>query len=228
MKKLIITLASASLALSLATAQQFVAAWDFDGSGVSGVGAGDGGLDTDGNFTLDSSDFVSADYSGSGLFSWTGLDTNASGFQPNIISTNATDDVAGGVTTLGGGFSFLVSASADAGDSFTLSGLDFTGLESANLSFGAQVQNFDGSATVNVGGSATALSGADTEYNVDISSLDGLANQSIQFTFANFSGVENMVFDNFQVTATAVPEPSSFAALAGALALGFVATRRRK
>lgn len=227
MKKTIITLASASFLFSLASAQQFVAAWDFDGPGTANVGGGDGALDTNGDFSLDANDFVSADYAGSGLFSWSGLDTNASGFEPNIINSNNLDDVVGGVTTLGVGFSFKVAANPDAGGSFTISGLDFTGLENANLSFGALVQNFDGSATVNVGSTAVALSGADTEYNVDISALDGLAAQSIVFTFSNFSTIENMVFDNFQITA-AVPEPSSFAALAGALALGIVAMRRRK
>ena len=43
----------------------------------------------------------------------------------------------------------------------------------------------------------------------------------------DFEDNDAMSIDNVLVTGTAVPEPSSFAALAGLLTLGFVAMRRR-
>lgn len=47
--------------------------------------------------------------------------------------------------------------------------------------------------------------------------------------YTNVTGSgQNSRFDNFTVTTTAIPEPSSFAALAGLGALGLVALRRRR
>jgi hypothetical protein len=69
--------------------------------------------------------------------------------------------------------------------------------------------------------------------NVDLSSVSGLSNISnaqIRLTFDGgtiTASAGNNRLDNFQFTATAVPEPATYAAIFGALALGLAMVRRR-
>ena len=58
--------------------------------------------------------------------------------------------------------------------------------------------------------------------SVDISSLDGNATATYQLTTAASAS-----YDNFIITGT-VPEPSTYAAIFGALALAIAVVRRRK
>jgi hypothetical protein len=100
------------------------------------------------------------------------------------------------------------------------------------LDFAAGVQNFDGATTLNFGGDLAAsspisLTGTGTAYNVDLSALSGNANATFTLSFSDFSVAENVVLDNFQFTATPVPEPSAFAAIFGVIAMGVAASRRR-
>ncbi|MBT65031.1 MAG: hypothetical protein CML13_17675 [Puniceicoccaceae bacterium] len=64
--------------------------------------------------------------------------------------------------------------------------------------------------------------GTFTVINVDLGHLDGVELASYSFTPA--AGAS---YDNFAITGV-VPEPSAFAAIFGAVALGVAATRRRK
>lgn len=70
-----------------------------------------------------------------------------------------------------------------------------------------------------------------TDSVIDLSAVSfdaGTAVQSIRINF-NSLGSTTLGLDNVHITGTAVvPEPSAFAAIAGVLALGFVAARRRK
>ena len=64
----------------------------------------------------------------------------------------------------------------------------------------------------------------DRAFNVDLpASFYGQANATL---VGRVSGT--IAIDHLQINGVAIPEPSSFAALSGALALGFVATRRRR
>ena len=226
MKKTLI--ASAALAAaSYANAQvQFVAAWDF--SSPSGFTS----LDVNADFVDETE--LAADYAGSGLFQWSNVTTDSSGFFPSANLTSNTADIVAddsGLTSLGAGSGFLVAANPDTSATLTFSNLDFTGLTGATIDFAAMTQNFDGLATINLGGGLSGsinLTGSDAAYSFDASALDGLANASFSLTFSNFSGVENIALDNFQITGTAVPEPSTYAAIAGTLVLAFAMCRRRK
>jgi hypothetical protein len=228
MKNSIIVLAGLVGFTAIAQAQsQFVAAWDF--TSPSGFTS----LDVNDDFAAETE--LAADYAGSGLFQWSGLTDDSSGFYSATYNeVNSADIVADdfGLTQLGDGTGFRVAAIPDASTALlTFSGLNFSGLTDANLDFAAGVQNFDGATTINFGGGLSDsidLTGTGTAYNVDLSALNGLSNASFTMSFTNFSGVENVVMDNIQITGTVIPEPSSFAAIFGALALGFTAIRRRR
>ena len=224
MKKILITIAALA-ASSLAQAQQFVAAWDF--TSVSGFSS----LDVNGDFSAESE--LAADYAGTGTLQWSGVTDDSSGFFPSAnLSSNTADIVAddSGLTSLGGGSGFLVAGNPDAGTAtLTFTNLNLSGLTGTQLDFAALTQNFDGSSGINFGGDLGGilnLSGSDAAYSVDASALDGISNASFTMSFSNLNTVENIALDNIQITA--VPEPSAFAVLAGLVALGFVAVRRRK
>ncbi len=75
----------------------------------------------------------------------------------------------------------------------------------------------------------TAITNNAAAGSVDLSSITALDGQSIVYFRGTFSDVTGASYiDNFQVNATAVPEPSAFAAIFGVLALGFAAVRRRR
>lgn len=80
-----------------------------------------------------------------------------------------------------------------------------------------------------VTGTTTAITGADALYTFDIANVisDELYLQ-LDLTGLNSLDSNQLVLDNIALTGTVVPEPSTFAALAGALALGYVVVRRRR
>lgn len=81
--------------------------------------------------------------------------------------------------------------------------------------------------------SLTSLSqGSFGVQTLNLSSLSGtvLDNQSsfyLRMTIGNGTSA-SYAFDNFQLTGTAVPEPSTFAAIGGLCALGLAASKRRR
>jgi len=98
--------------------------------------------------------------------------------------------------------------------SYSLDGINFTNLASSSQTW------------------STAAAYA-TSNLIDFSSITSLNNQSaiwigLDYSEAAISG--NLQLDNFAIygTATAIPEPSTYAMILGALCLGVVALRRRK
>lgn len=74
---------------------------------------------------------------------------------------------------------------------------------------------------------ADAITNSATEFNVDLSAITGASTAYIRGTL---SGLDTNLFylDNVAVSGTVVPEPSTYAAIFGAVALAFAAVRRRK
>jgi hypothetical protein len=58
-----------------------------------------------------------------------------------------------------------------------------------------------------------------------VSAANGI--QAVRFEIEGVAPGDRLAFDNIHVAGSIIPEPSSFAAIAGALALGLVAIRRR-
>jgi hypothetical protein len=210
MKKLILIAAAAALTAASVNAQSFIAAWDFNYPDSFG------GLDVDGDFSPDTS--AAATY-GTGTFSWAnqtqgGLSNGANLTSNDLLRPDMLDQFSPTLGwLLGGGDSSAV---------LTVS-VDLTGFNIAELTFAHAGQN--GSFDLFVGGQSFSPT-ADALGTVDISSFAGSV-ANIDFTFANFSGAENFFLDNIQVVG-AVPEPSTYAAIFGVIALGFAACRRRK
>ncbi len=105
--------------------------------------------------------------------------------------------------------------------SVSFAGLDLTPGDSSptniDVSFSTDGVNYGAAQTFNLTSVDSAFS---TSAFADVT-------QNAYFKF-DFGGAA-LAIDNVGITATeAVPEPSAFAALAGALALGFVAIRRRR
>lgn len=85
--------------------------------------------------------------------------------------------------------------------------------------------------TGNAGGAVSAFNSDQTNGTIDLSSAttdEASAISYVRFSFSGLTAGERVGLDNVRITGTAVPEPSAFAAIAGLLALGFVAVRRRK
>jgi hypothetical protein len=208
MKNIII--ASVLATAASLNAQSFVAGWDFDGANINAT----------------SSNANWGDQVGSATASWThGLADFVTVFE-NEFGISPQNDSA----TINNTFAFLATGSdsttgysafsqddlpskAKSGfqsgtgdDTFTLS-FSGTGWESLSLSYAT----------------APSQGGTFTVTTVDLGAFDGLALASYDFTPA-----ADATYDNFAITGTAVPEPSAFAAIAGVLAIGFAALRRRR
>jgi len=103
--------------------------------------------------------------------------------------------------------------------------VDDTGYESTD-SFGVRVNNnseFTAGETELDG----ALNGVWTPVSIDISAYAGLSSVDIAFDGDTNSGSENFYIDNVVVSGTAIPEPSSVAALVILGASGLARRRRR-
>lgn len=221
MKKKILTLAVASCALfAWANAQSLVSAWDFNYPGSFG------GTDIDGDFAADTSANATWGET-SNTFSWTGVTNGGLGNEADLES-NLLLRPQQLATMTGGTFGWVVDANSSQGANMFLN-LDLTGFTSAELTFAAGSVNGPVTLNVDVGGNVTPISlsdGADALQTVDISGLAGLSNAQVGFSYSDFTGTDNAYMDNIQVTA--VPEPSTYAALLGVVALAFAAVRRRR
>lgn len=204
MKKTIIL--TALVGASVLNAQSFVAGWDFDGVNAAATTA-------------------TANWGGqssSATASWTHSPANP----PSVWVSEFGIDAGFNSDSANSAFTFL-DGGVDAGTGFT----SFDG--NGGTSYGFQSVTADDTFTLSFSGTgwtdielkyAYSSTGSLADYSVvtvDLSHLDGVASASYDFT-----PTANGLYDNFAITAV-VPEPSSFAAIAGVLALGFVAIRRR-
>lgn len=207
MKKTLITAAfAATTALS---AQSFVAGWDFDNVGQT------------------STSMIAnwGDLSGSAVLSWShatgtgpptflpqeyGVDL---GFNSDVVGNTFAfldpntgfDQFSDGVNAAEQGFKSLTSD-----DSFTFS-FDATNYTGLTLTYA-----FDADGELGSGDFVSSGS-------IDLSSFDGDGAAIFVLNTAN-----GALYDNFAITGTVVPEPSTYAALLGIIALAFAVSRRRK
>ena len=212
MKKFILIAATAAITTASINAQSLVAAWDFL------YPASFGGFDLDGDFVDDPS--APANY-GTGTFTWANQTSSGLLNAANLLSNNLLRTVQ--LDTMGLGFGWFVDANVSPNAVLTVS-VDLTLFEDVEMTFAYAGQN--GAFDLFVGGQTFSPT-SDTLGTVDLSAFEGgLAN--IDFTFADFSGIDNAFLDNIQITGTAVPEPSTYAAIFGVIALGIAVARRRK
>ncbi|MCF7689447.1 MAG: PEP-CTERM sorting domain-containing protein [Cephaloticoccus sp.] len=98
-------------------------------------------------------------------------------------------------------------------------GIDLNGNNAAAMTFSATLSGLDYG---NIGGDAPAISPYLSNYAGTYATTwsDGYIQTSAALT--------NFTFTSVTIATTAVPEPSTYAALVGLLALGFVGVRRRR
>jgi len=211
MKKIILIAATAALTTASVHAQSLVAAWDFN------YPMSFGGFDIDGDFVNDTSAAASF---GSGTFSWINQAVGGLANSANLTSNNLLRPAQ--IDTLPAGFGWqLGGGESSAVLTFTV---DLSLFEDVELTFAYAGQN--GVFDVTVAGQ-TFNPAADSLATVDLNAFEG-GIAIVDFTFANFESPEVFLLDNVQITGTAVPEPSTYAAIFGVIALGVVAARRRK
>ena len=198
---------AALLGASALSAQSCVAGWDFDNVGLTDSSMTSNWGDLAGSATLSWSHspaggpptFSAAEFGIDGSFNSAVVGNTFAFVDPNT----GFDKFSDGVAAAEAGFESL-----SASDSFTFS-FNASHYESLSLS---SALDADGSGA-----------GAWTPVNVDLSAFNGNAAASYVLSTANGAR-----YDNFAITGAVVPEPSTYAAIAGMLALAFVVVRRRK
>jgi hypothetical protein len=200
MKKitLLASLVSASF-VSASSAEELVAAWDFN------YPESFGGLDVDGDFVTDSS--APATFGDTeATFSWAGM--GSGGGLSNSADLESNEGLRPlQIGSMNDGFGWIVDANSSAEASLAVN-VDLSAYAggSAELTFAAGSQNGSVTLVVSAGNELTNISlspGADSLQTVDISSLAG-SNAVISFSFSDFTGTDNAVIDNIQVVAEAV------------------------
>ena len=248
MKTIYIITASLA-AFAAANAQSYVAGWDFQSAGGSAVLAD--GYNSDRNIgtadaIITSSDFNFIANNGVGDTTINGTAFwQANGFDGGNLGDNSTG-TRGIFINDGGSLEIAFNATNSTNTAFSMmwdvAVLGTFGTEqTVPFTFYSDVFTvdlFNGNSLLS--GDILAANDFNGGYNtdieeVDVSLLDGVSNARIVITAnANLplNPGENLTLDNFAVSGTGfispVPEPSAFAAIAGALALAFVGARRRR
>lgn len=150
--------------------------------------------------------------------------------QNGVGTTSANQDLlfqgGGGAYVNPGGVNLATSAALSAtaaltnGSTYTLT-YSITRTDSSTLSFATNL--YDGIGTT--GTNLASISATATGANLLTSTFSALA---FGYRYSNTSAASSIAVNDLTVVYTAVPEPSSFAALAGLAGLGLVATRRRR
>lgn len=147
-----------------------------------------------------------------------------------IAGTTASTDLFGNTSAFAQGFSDTraISFGVNVDGFFTIG----VGASSLGGGFENVLLNFDVAAlgsqgqtagTLDVAGNSVGVTSAFVNQTVNLGNL--AAGSLINFDLTGLSN--GLTIDNIMIAGTAVPEPSAFAAIAGVLALGFAATRRR-
>jgi len=192
------------------SAQSFVAGWDFDGV----------------NAAAPSATANWGDQAGSAIASWTHSPSNP---PTGVFTSEFGISTQNNSETINNSFSFL-GTGTDLNTGFTAFSQNFNNTGE----FGFQSLSGDDLFTLSFDGSlwqaleltyafASTQGGTFSLQTVDLSGLNEVALAEYVFTPAL-----NGVYDNFAITGTAVPEPSTFAAIFGVVALGVAASRRRR
>jgi hypothetical protein len=194
---------AAFVAASSLSAQSFVAGWDFDDVNAAAPSATANWGDLAGSATLSWSHSPQG-----GPPSFTAAEFGIStGFNSAVVGNTFAfvdpntgyDKFSDGPGVVAGEYGF---ESVSSGDSFTFT-FDGSGYTGLSLSYAVDAAGD--------GNWATA--------SADLSSFSG------SFQFNTAAGAR---YDNFAVTGAVVPEPSSYAAIFGVIAIAFVASRRRR
>ncbi|WP_269524770.1 PEP-CTERM sorting domain-containing protein [Coraliomargarita parva] len=225
MKKLILLTASLMLGFAGAmSAQDLIAAWDFNYTSSFG------GLDVDGDFINDSS--ATANFglqAGTATFSWLNQTSSGLSNSADLDSNQLLRPLQ--IASMNDGFGWFVDANVSSSAELFLT-VDLSLYGSSELTFAAGSDNGPVDLLVDVDGAVTTLNltaGTDALYTVDLSALAGSSSAVVGLSFDNFTGTDNVFLDNFQITGVGVvPEPSTYAAIFGVVALLFAAHRRRK
>jgi len=238
--------------VTAASAQNYVAGWDFQS--VAGTDVLANGYNSDRNIgtadaviTSSDFDFISNNGAGNTVIAGTsfwqanGFDggngsSNTAGTSSIFISNSGALEIAFNATnSTNTAFSIMwdVAVTGDYGTAFP------SGFGPTFYSDPFTVELYNGNTQI----VADLLSAVDTPFasdfdtqqaQIDISALDGIANARILLTANNnVSGAgRNLTLDNIAISGTGsisvVPEPSAFALIAGALVLGFISVRRRR
>lgn len=208
MKKIIITtLLAAASALS---AQDFVAGWDFSGVALDATS-------TTANW---------GDLKDTASLAWDHSLANP----PTTFSAEFGISAAYNDTTAADSFAGVLSNGVDANTGYAAFSADtsngatqgFQALTADQFTFSLDASNYTSLALLYAVSSDSDPANY-SAVSVDISSLDGNATATYQLTTAASAS-----YDNFIITGTVVPEPSTYAAIFGALALAIAVVRRRK
>lgn len=256
MKKAYIILASVATFV-VANAQAYVAGWDFQSTTTADNPSSYFTSDRNqgASASLISSDFTFTTGLGLGSSAQSSLGQGTFFDNNGFANGNAANDASGTKSLRYNSNSSNASFALEwNGTSSTSTALTFTFSTQDYTKFGTggfgtpifSVEMFNGSTSLgNVALDNSFGPGVETgvfannTYNAnidqeDISALDGVAAAKLVFSLnaaLNDTGA-NIIFDNIAIggtgTISAVPEPSTYAAIAGALALAFAAYRRRK
>lgn len=212
--------------------------------------------DIDGNYAGGAADFTGAASLGSFLYDGT-FGSTALGLNPADVEPQGVGDLGSAYGYMGtAGSRALLGSQGQAntsgralgfnsganGDSFVIAVTAGSAFDDWNFSFEAKnASDSDNSSSISweystdgssytSSGVTSNISNSEALLSVDLSSVSALDGQSTVYFRGTLGGVDSgLTFvDNIAVNGTVVPEPSTYAAIFGAIALAVAAYRRRK
>lgn len=136
-----------------------------------------------------------------------------------VINADWLTSLTGGVTDI-----LNISYSSDSGSNWTT-------YDKANGQYVALGSTSGWTQSTGTAGGFIGFVSSQSDMVIDLSSVtpdEFNTVNAVRFEFVNLNVNERVGLDNVHIAGTAVPEPSAFAAIFGAVALGFAAIRRRR